>query len=132
MQADPRYDDVLLDVHDWLEARIAACESAGIARARILVDPGIGFGKTLEHNLALLRRLSLFHDLGCALLLGVSRKRFIGTLSGEPDAARRAPGSIAAGLEGLRQGAHVLRVHDVPQTAQAVAVLRAIHEGPAS
>jgi len=129
MQQDPRYDDVLLDVYDWLDARVEAAEQAGIARARMLVDPGIGFGKTLEHNLALLRRLSLFHGLGCGLLLGVSRKRFIGTLSGEPEAARRAPGSIAAGLSGLDHGAHVIRVHDVAETAQAVAVWRALREG---
>ncbi|MBK0400028.1 dihydropteroate synthase [Limibaculum sp. M0105] len=128
MQRDPRYDDVLLDIYDWLEARVLAAEAAGIPRARIAVDPGIGFGKTLEHNLALLRRLSLFHGLGCAVLLGVSRKRFIGTLSGEGDAARRAPGSIAAGLAGLDQGAHLIRVHDVPETVQAVAVWNALRE----
>ncbi|TYO90507.1 dihydropteroate synthase [Oceanicella actignis] len=129
MQRNPRYDDVLLDVYDWLAARVAACEAAGIARARILVDPGIGFGKTLAHNLALLRGLSLFHGLGCAILLGVSRKSFIGALSGEADPARRAPGSIAAGLAGLAQGVQILRVHDVAQTAQAVAVWRAIRHG---
>ncbi len=129
MQDDPRYEDVLLDVYDWLEVRVAACEAAGIPRERIVVDPGIGFGKTLAHNLALLRGLTLFHGLGCALLLGVSRKGFIGKLSGETVAARRAPGSIAAGLAGVRQGVHILRVHDVPETAQALAVHRAIHEG---
>ncbi|MDT8342834.1 MAG: dihydropteroate synthase [Thermohalobaculum sp.] len=128
MQQNPHYDDVLLDIYDWLEARVQAAEAAGIARARLIVDPGIGFGKTLAHNLALLRGLSLFHGLGCALLLGVSRKRFIGTLSGEAAADRRAPGSIAAGLAGLDQGAHLLRVHDVAETAQAVAIWRALRD----
>ncbi|PKP84999.1 MAG: dihydropteroate synthase [Alphaproteobacteria bacterium HGW-Alphaproteobacteria-2] len=127
MQRDPHYANVLAEVFETLAARIALAEAEGIARARILVDPGIGFGKTAAHNLALLRGLSLFHDLGCALLLGVSRKSFIGTISGEPEATRRAPGSIALGLEALRQGAQVLRVHDVAETAQAVALWRAVN-----
>ncbi len=126
MQDDPRYDDVLLDVYDHLEERIATCEAAGISRAKIIVDVGIGFGKTLAHNLALLQGLSLFHGLGCPILLGVSRKRFIGALSGEKDASRRGPGSIAAALEGLRQGVQIIRVHDIAETAQAVAVWRAL------
>ena len=129
MQADPRYDDVVLDVCDFLEDRLAAAEAAGIDRARVLVDPGIGFGKTLAHNLALLRRLSLFHALGCAVLLGVSRKRFIGTLSGVERAADRVAGSVAAALAGLAHGAQMLRVHDVAATAEAVAVWRAIEGG---
>ncbi|HSF95741.1 MAG TPA: dihydropteroate synthase, partial [Thermohalobaculum sp.] len=112
MQDNPRYSDVLLDVYDFLELRIAAAEAAGIARSSIVVDPGIGFGKTLDHNLALLRRVSLFHGLGCAVMLGVSRKRFIGTLSGVAEARNRAHGSVAAGLAGLAQGVQILRVHD--------------------
>lgn len=87
MQTAPQYDNVVLDVYDFLESRIAAAEAAGIPRARIMVDPGIGFGKTLEHNLALLQRLSILHSLGCPILLGVSRKRFIGTLADVPEAA---------------------------------------------
>jgi len=130
MQDDPRYDDVLLDVYDFLEMRIAAAEAAGIPRARIVVDPGIGFGKTIDHNLALLRRLSLFHGLGCAVMLGVSRKRFIGTLSGVADAQRRASGSVAAGLAGLAQGVQFLRVHDVAETRQALEVWQAIAHDP--
>jgi dihydropteroate synthase len=126
MQENPRYGDVLLDVYDFLELRIAAAEDAGIDRVRIVVDPGIGFGKTLEHNLALIRRLSLFHGLGCAVMLGVSRKRFIGRLSRVEEAARRAPGSVAAGLAGLAQGVQILRVHDVAETRQALDVWRAI------
>jgi dihydropteroate synthase len=126
MQDDPRYGDVLLDVYDFLELRSAAAGAAGIDRARMVIDPGIGFGKTLEHNLALIRRLSLFHGLGCAVMLGASRKRFIGTLSGVAKAGNRAAGSVAAGLAGLAQGAQFLRVHDVAETRQAMEVWRAI------
>jgi dihydropteroate synthase len=127
MQDAPGYGDVLLEVYDFLEARVAAAEAAGIPRGRILVDPGIGFGKTAAHNLALVRGLALFHGLGCAVLLGVSRKRFIGIIGGEPEAVRRAPGSIAVALEGLRQGAQVLRIHDVRETRQAVALWWALN-----
>ncbi len=126
MQENPRYGDVLLDIYDFLELRIAAVAATGVAPERIVIDPGIGFGKTLDHNLALIRRLSLFHGLGCPILLGVSRKRFIGALSGVDEAGERVPGSIAAGLAGLDQGAQILRVHDVPATRQAIAVWRAI------
>ncbi len=126
MQENPRYGDVLLDVYDFLELRIAAAEAEGIDRTRIVIDPGIGFGKTLEHNLALLRRLSVYHGLGCAVMLGASRKRFIGTLAGVGEAHRRASGSVAAGLAGLAQGVQILRVHDVAETHQALQVWRAI------
>lgn len=126
MQDAPRYDDVLLDVYDFLAARIEALGAEGIPRAHILADPGIGFGKTQAHNLALLRGLGLFHGLGCALLLGVSRKRFIGTLGGAPDPQARMPGSVAVGLAGLAQGVQILRVHDVAETAQAVRLWQAV------
>lgn len=122
MQDDPRYDDVLLDVYDFLAARVAVAEAAGIPRDRIIVDPGIGFGKTLAHNLTLLRGLSLFHALGCPVLLGASRKRFIGTITGTPDAAARAAGSVAVALHGVRQGVQILRVHDIAATRQALAM----------
>jgi dihydropteroate synthase len=125
MQLDPRYDDVVLDVYDWLEARIAACEAAGIPRARLIVDPGIGFGKTLAHNLALLASLATFHGLGCPILLGASRKSFIGRLAGGADAEQRMPGSLAAALLGAAQGVQILRVHDVAATRQALAVWEA-------
>lgn len=125
MQNDPRYGDVLLDVFDFLEARIKALEAQGIARSRIIADPGIGFGKTMDHNLALLARLSLFHSLGVPILLGASRKRFIGTIGGAPEAADRAPGSIAVALAGIAHGVQIVRVHDVAETAQAIALWRA-------
>lgn len=127
MQEDPRYDDVLLDVYDHLAGRIEACKAAGIPRARIAVDPGIGFGKTLEHNLRLLANLSLFHGLGCPILLGASRKGFIARLSGSaPD--RRVGGSLAAVLAGAAQGVQIFRVHDVFETRQALAIWGAIDE----
>jgi dihydropteroate synthase len=122
MQADPRYGDVVAEVLDALEARIAHARDAGISRDRVIVDPGIGFGKTLEHNLTLLRWLPVFHDLGCAVLLGASRKRFIGTVTGVDQAADRLAGSLAVALHGAGQGVHVLRVHDVAQTRQALAM----------
>jgi dihydropteroate synthase len=129
MQADPRYGDVLLDVYDALEARVTAAEAAGIARGRIMVDPGIGFGKTVEHNLALARRIALFHALGCVVLLGVSRKRFIGAISGTEKADQRVPGSMAVGLAAISQGVQVLRVHDVAETRQALALHMALMPG---
>lgn len=126
MQAEPRYDDAALDVFDALAARVAACEAAGIGRERIAVDPGIGFGKTLAHNLEILEQLALFHGLGCVLLLGVSRKGFIARVAGETPPGARLPGSLAAALAGLDRGAQILRVHDVAETVQAAAVWRAI------
>ncbi len=129
MQDDPRYDDVLLDIFDWLASRVAAAEAAGIGRERILVDPGIGFGKTLAHNLALLGRVSLFHGLGCPVLVGASRKRFIGTISGAGGGRPRAPGSVAVALACAAQGVQVLRVHDTSETAQALALWRAATAG---
>ena len=124
MQDDPRYGNVLLDVHDALAAGVDAAIAAGIARARIVIDPGIGFGKTAAHNLALVRGLSLFHGLGLPVMLGASRKRFIGTLGG--DALERMPGSVAVALAGVAQGVQVLRVHDVAATGQALALWRAV------
>ncbi len=127
MQDAPAYDDVLLDVFDYLEARIAAAEAAGIPRARILVDPGIGFGKTTAHNLALIRGLSILHGTGCPILFGASRKRFIGTVGEASAPADRMAGSIAVALEALRQGAQVIRVHDVKETRQAVRLWTALN-----
>lgn len=128
MQDAPRYDDVLLDVYDYLSSRVAACEAAGIERTRLIVDPGIGFGKTLAHNLKLLRGLSLFHGIGCAVMLGASRKGFIGKLSGETSADRRAPGSIAVALAAIAQGVQIVRVHDVAEHVQAIKVWQALNE----
>lgn len=128
MQIDPKYDDVVLDVHDWLADAKARAEDAGIAPAQVILDPGIGFGKTLEHNLALIQRLGMLHDLGCVILLGASRKRFIGTLSGVEAARERMAGSLAVALHGAAQGAQILRVHDVAQTRQALALWQALND----
>jgi dihydropteroate synthase len=129
MQIAPRYDDVRLDVYDFLSDRVEALVTAGIARDRILVDPGIGFGKTLDHNLALLRDIALFHGLGCPILLGASRKKFIGTISDAGTADTRMAGSVSVALHGASQGVQVIRVHDVTETRQALALWRAIEWG---
>ena len=128
MQDDPRYDDVLVDVFEWLEERIAAAESAGISRDRILVDPGIGFGKTVAHNLALLNGFALFHGLGCPIVIGASRKRMIGALSNEAPSDQRLAGSLALALKAAEQGAQLIRVHDVPETVQALKVWRGLRD----
>ncbi|MGP9788995.1 dihydropteroate synthase [Roseinatronobacter sp. NSM] len=127
MQNDPKYDDVRMDVHDWLVQAIARAMDAGIARKRIIIDPGIGFGKTTEHNLALVRDLALLHMTGCAILLGASRKRFIGQISGVHDAIDRVAGSLAVALAGASAGAQILRVHDVEQTRQALSLWQALN-----
>ncbi len=132
MQNDPKYTDAPQDVRSYLAGRIKACEDAGISRQRIAVDPGIGFGKNLDHNLQILNRLDEFADLDCPLVLGVSRKSFIGRLSGgsaSKNAKDRLGGSLAAALAGLARGASILRVHDVAQTRQAVDVWVAIEAG---
>ncbi len=132
MQRDPRYQNALLDVFDTLEARIDACLRAGIARERLLVDPGIGFGKTLAHNLEIIAGLSLFHTLGVAVVLGTSRKSFIGQLAGAVEPAERGPGSIASALVGVMQGAQIIRVHDVAATRQALTIWEASCLGAAN
>lgn len=129
MQEAPHYDDAALDVFDYLDTRVAACLAAGIPLERIAVDPGIGFGKTVEHNLHILRHLSMFHALGAAVLVGVSRKRFIGALSRDEPPRQRVAGSLAAGLEALNQGVQILRVHDVAETFQARALWDCLHLG---
>lgn len=120
MQEAPAYDDVLLDVYDYLETRIEAAMAAGIASEKLIADPGIGFGKTLEHNLALLSGLGLFHGLGVPLLLGVSRKRSIGALTGESDPKKRVAGSIGMAIAGATQGVQIFRVHDIRETVHAL------------
>ncbi|MCZ6467234.1 MAG: dihydropteroate synthase, partial [Alphaproteobacteria bacterium] len=126
MQDEPRYEDAALDVYDYLAGRVAACEAAGVERTRIAVDPGIGFGKTVDHNVRILNRLALYHGLGCALVLGVSRKSFIARLSRGEAPKQRLAGSLAAALAAVAQGAHILRVHDVAETRQALGVWSAI------
>lgn len=129
MQTSPHYDDVVREVGDFLEERIAACTDAGIERARIVVDPGFGFGKTLDHNLSLLRHLAtLVGRLDLPLLAGMSRKRMIGTLTGGMPAGERLYGSLAAAVLAAERGARVLRVHDVRPTVEALAIVQATIE----
>ena len=125
MQRDPRYDDAALDIYDYLEARLAACMAAGIAPDRLIADPGIGFGQTLDHIRLVLGDLPLFHGLGVPLLVGLSRKSFIGRVSGGAGADARLPGSLAGALWCWRNGVQILRVHDVGETRQALAVWQA-------
>lgn len=122
MQLSPRYDDVALDVYDQLEQRVMACVQAGIPHSHIAVDPGIGFGKTFRHNLELLSQITLFHGLGVAVLVGLSRKGFIGALTGEKVAGNRAHGSVGGAVQAALNGVHILRVHDVKATVGALAV----------
>ncbi|WP_294121005.1 dihydropteroate synthase [Sphingomonas sp.] len=128
MQKDPRYDDVLVEVFLWLEERIEAAEMAGIARDKILVDPGIGFGKSVAHNLELINGLALLHGLGCLIVFGASRKRMIGALANEAPADARLPGSLALALKAVEQGAQIIRVHDVPETVQALKIWRGLRD----
>lgn len=128
MQANPTYDDAPAEVLAFLKDRVQACVDAGIARTRIAVDPGIGFGKTVDHNLQIINRLDLYDALDVPVLLGVSRKSFIGAIVDEPDAQQRGPGSIAAALAGVAKGAKIVRVHDVAETVQALKVWSAIQD----
>ena len=130
MQKNPGYDDVLLEVFEFLQERTGFAMASGIAADKIIIDPGIGFGKTLQHNVTLLRGLAALHGLGRPILLGASRKRFIGEIGGEIGGARdpadRMPGSLAVALHGVAQGVQILRVHDTDETRQALSLLQAI------
>jgi dihydropteroate synthase len=129
MNDNPQYSDVVLDVFDFLEQRIDACEKAGIPKTKLVVDPGIGFGKHLHHNVAVLSAMSLYHGLGVPVLLGASRKKLIGQLCKVEDAKDRVPGSIAAALHSVGQGVQLIRVHDVAATRQALAIWQAATAG---
>jgi dihydropteroate synthase len=126
MQADPRYDDVVREVRDFLADRIGAAVAAGVPRGQLCADPGIGFGKTLAHNLALLRDLAAFGDLRVPILVGVSRKRFIGELTGVDQAHERLEGTAAAVAWCAANGVHIVRVHDVAEMVKVVRVIDAI------
>jgi dihydropteroate synthase len=128
MQDNPQYRDVVGEVREFLAGRIDAAVAAGVDRTRIIIDPGIGFGKTLEHNLALLAGIASLAELGCPILVGVSRKRFIGQLTGTEDPFGRLPGTIAACLAAWQRGATIFREHDVAPLKQALAVASAIKE----
>lgn len=125
MQKSPRYKDVVGDILEFLTDRVSAAESAGVSPGKILVDPGIGFGKTIDHNLEIIGRLSELKSLGKPVVIGVSRKAFIGKLTGMK-ADERLEGSIAAAVLAVREGADIVRVHDVPETVKALKVADAI------
>ncbi|WP_135076257.1 dihydropteroate synthase [Terasakiella sp. SH-1] len=122
MQENPTYDDCTLDIYDYLHERVRACEAVGLKQENICVDPGIGFGKTLDHNMAIMDQLALYHGLNCPVLLGASRKSFIAKICGDVAAKDRLPGSLAAAIKGANAGAQVVRVHDVAETRQALDV----------
>ena len=128
MQAEPRYDDVVTEVRDFLVQRARCCEAAGIARDRIVIDPGFGFGKSVVHNLALLRSLGVFRDTGYAVLAGISRKSTLGGIAGR-NIDDRAAASVAAALALVARGAAIVRVHDVRETVDALNVWQAIETG---
>ena len=129
MQAEPHYDDVVGEVHRFLTDRLFACELAGIDRRKVMVDPGFGFGKSLEHNLALLRALERFANLGSGVYVGLSRKSMIGAMTGKTAPVDRAAGSVAAALIAVQRGARMVRVHDVAATVDALAVWHAVQAG---
>lgn len=122
------YRDVVTEVFDWLEARVDAVVAAGVDRSRVMIDPGIGFGKSLQDNLALINALAMFHGIGCPVMLGASRKRLIGALSNEAPVTERLGGSIALALKGAEAGIQLIRVHDVPETVQAIRVWRGLRD----
>lgn len=126
MQADPRYADVAGEVAEFLAGRVTACERAGIARDRLLVDPGFGFGKTVEHNYALLRELRRLAEIGVPVLAGLSRKSMLGAVTGREHGAARLPASVVAAVLAVQQGARIVRVHDVAATHDALAVWAAM------
>lgn len=126
MQTQPVYGDVVHEVRAFLEGRVAACMAAGIARERLVVDPGFGFGKTVVHNYALLRELAVFGSLGVPVLAGLSRKSMLGAATGQPNGVARMPASVAAAVLAVERGAAIVRVHDVAATRDALAVLAAI------
>lgn len=129
MQDDPVYEEVSLEVYDWLETRVQAVEAAGVPRSRIAIDPGIGFGKTIKQNLQLIRDIAMFHALGCVIVLGASRKGFVGKIASEPRPERRLPGSIATATRAKDNGVQIIRVHDVAETAQAFKMWDAMSQG---
>ena len=126
MQAAPQYDNVTQDVFKYLSECIEVLKARGIDQSRMAIDPGIGFGKTLDHNLALLNQTNLFCELGCSVLIGVSRKSFIAKLGNDEPPKERLPGSLSAGLAAIAKGANILRVHDVTETVQAINVWQRI------
>ena len=126
MQKNPRYNNILLDIYDFFENKIKYLRSKGIKHNNIILDPGIGFGKNLKHNITLLRNISIFHSLGFPVLLGTSRKRFIKSLSGVNDSKERLGGTISSCLLAIMEGVQILRVHDVNEINQSIKVFNSL------
>ncbi len=128
MQNQPSYENILLDIYDFLGEKLNQAKKAGISEEKIILDPGIGFGKSLSHNKTLIKNLGLFHGLGCPIMIGLSRKSFIGEIVGELDPSKRLGGSLAALLTAVSRGTHLVRVHDVNETKQAIEVWNSLAE----
>ena len=127
MQINPKYKDVLFDIYDFFEERIKYVRLNGIKHNNIIIDPGIGFGKNLKHNMKLICNISIFHSLGFPILLGVSRKRFIKDISGKNDSEERSGGTIGAALFSMMQGVQILRVHDINEVNQSIKVFKSLN-----
>ena len=127
MQNNPRYKNILLDVYDFFEKKINKIRSLGIKHSNIILDPGIGFGKNLKHNMTLINNISIFHSLGFPIMLGVSRKRFIKDLSGNNDSKERLGGTIASSLYAMTQGTQILRIHDANEVNQSIKVFKSLN-----
>ena len=126
MQINPKYKNVILDIYDFFEKKIKYIRTKGIQHNNIILDPGIGFGKNLKHNITLLRNISIFHSLGFPVMLGTSRKRFIKDLSGDNDSNERLGGTISSSLFAIMQGVQILRVHDVNEVNQSIKVFNSL------
>jgi dihydropteroate synthase len=124
MQVNPKYENVLLDIYDFFEEKIKMLKKNGIKHNKILLDPGIGFGKNLKHNLKLLKNISIYHSLGLPILLGISRKKFIKELSGKNDSSFRVGGTISSSIYAMMQGVQLLRIHDVNEINQSLKVFK--------
>ena len=124
MQKNPTYKNVLLDIYDFFVRKLNNIRSSGIKHNNIILDPGIGFGKNLKHNITLINKISIFHSLGLPIMLGISRKRFIKDLSKKNDSKERIGGTVASSLYSIMQGVQILRVHDVNEVKQAIKVFR--------
>ena len=127
MQKKPKYKDVVLEIYDFFENKIKQLRNFGIKHNNIILDPGIGFGKDLKHNITILNNISIFHSLGFPIMLGVSRKRFIKDISGMNDSKERLGGTISSSLSSMMQGVQILRVHDVNEVKQAIKVFKVLN-----
>ena len=126
MQKDPKYKNVLLDIYDYFERKINQIRKIGIKHNNIILDPGIGFGKNLKHNITLISSISIFHSLGFPIMLGISRKKFIKDLSGKNDSKKRIGGTISSTLYSMTQGVQILRIHDINEVNQSIKVFKSI------